>query len=582
MSRTHQETASGWTVARLYRPPGTIAENDSRADPAPTLVPPATCVIETHFGIHGKGTLTEFLAVRLAISLGIGLLIGVERERRKGTGAGRAPAGIRTFALASLAGGLSLAFGGEWVLVATALVIGALTAVGYGRSRGRDPGLTTEIALVTTVLLGALAVREPGLASGLAVGVVILLASRSGLHRFVRRVLTEQELHDALVFAAAALVILPLTPDRPIGPLGVLNPAHALAPRGHLHGDLRRRLRRPARARPGDRPGGVGLLLGLRLELGDGRRDGRPGAREPGVAAGAVAGAVLSTVATVLQMMALLAATSRPTLSAMRWPLLFAGVAAALYALALRDPRREEPDRQRRERAGRSAFRWRSSSPRSSRWRRWGPQAIHLWLGDRGLILAAAAAGLGDAHAAAIAVGFARRRRQDRAGRGRASDSRRPHDEHADQGRAGGRVAGPPLRRADPPGAHCRRRRGLARSRCSSERGTQRGRTVRTGQGAVATTRDATLPTTKSRDTRCARAFRARPRRRGARAPRGGWPRAARPRAAGAAPGLPPDAPAPSRARSLFSASERMKASISRYMRGRAPPPTRRGAGGIT
>ena len=84
--------------------------------------------------------MTEFLAVRLAISLGIGLLIGVERERRKGTGGGRAPAGIRTFALAALAGGLSLAFGGEWVLVATALVIGALTAVAYGRSRGRDPG----------------------------------------------------------------------------------------------------------------------------------------------------------------------------------------------------------------------------------------------------------------------------------------------------------------------------------------------------------------------------------------------------------------------------------------------------------
>ena len=45
--------------------------------------------------------------------------------------------------------------------------------------------------------------KEPGLASGLAVGVVILLAARSILHRFVKRVLTEEELHDALVFAAA-------------------------------------------------------------------------------------------------------------------------------------------------------------------------------------------------------------------------------------------------------------------------------------------------------------------------------------------------------------------------------------------
>src|SRR5262245_56034528 len=168
--------------------------------------------------------MTETLAVRLAISLGIGLLIGAERERRKGDGDRRAAAGIRTFALASLAGGLSLAFGGEIVLVVTALVIGALTTVAYSRSRAQDPGLTSEIALITTVLIGALAVKEPGLASGIAVGVVILLAARSRLHRFVKSILTEEELHDALIFAAAALVILPLTPDRPIGPLEVVNP----------------------------------------------------------------------------------------------------------------------------------------------------------------------------------------------------------------------------------------------------------------------------------------------------------------------------------------------------------------------
>src|SRR5262249_32260446 len=58
----------------------------------------------------------ESLPLRLAIALGIGLLIGAERERRKGTGPGRAPAGIRTFALVALAGGLALAFGGELIL----------------------------------------------------------------------------------------------------------------------------------------------------------------------------------------------------------------------------------------------------------------------------------------------------------------------------------------------------------------------------------------------------------------------------------------------------------------------------------
>ncbi len=347
--------------------------------------------------------MTEFLAVRLAISLGIGLLIGVERERRKGTGADRRPAGIRTFALAALAGGLSLAFGGEWVLVATALVIGALTAVAYGRSRGRDPGLTTEVALVTTVLLGALAVREPGLASGLAVGVVVLLASRSRLHRFVRRVLTEPELHDALVFAAAALVILPLAPDRPIGPLGVLNPRTLwglavifMAISGAGYVALRA-------LGPGIGLAVSGFFSGF---LSSSATVGAMGARareNPALRPAAVAGAVLSTVATVLQMTALLAATSRPTLQAMRWPLLFAGVAAVLYALPFAF--RGAKSRTGAAEKGR-AFRLPLALVFAAAvtLATVGAEAIHLWLGDRGLILAAAAAGLGDAHAAAIAV----------------------------------------------------------------------------------------------------------------------------------------------------------------------------------
>ena len=55
--------------------------------------------------------------LNLAVALGIGLLIGAERERRKGVGPSRSPAGIRTFAVTSLAGGVSFIVGGE-VLVA--------------------------------------------------------------------------------------------------------------------------------------------------------------------------------------------------------------------------------------------------------------------------------------------------------------------------------------------------------------------------------------------------------------------------------------------------------------------------------
>jgi uncharacterized membrane protein (DUF4010 family) len=166
----------------------------------------------------------DTLIGRLAVALGIGLVIGLERERRKGSGPSRGPAGVRTFALTSLAGALSLGAGGESVLVAAALFLALLTGLAYRRSVDADPGLTTEMALLTTLLLGALAIREPAVASGAGVVVAILLASRRRLHRFIRGALTEQEVHDVLLFAAAALVVLPLAPDRPVGPYGSLNP----------------------------------------------------------------------------------------------------------------------------------------------------------------------------------------------------------------------------------------------------------------------------------------------------------------------------------------------------------------------
>jgi hypothetical protein len=164
------------------------------------------------------------MILNLAVALGIGLLIGAERERRKGAGPSRSPAGIRTFTVTSLAGAVSFIVGGEVLLaVATAGVI-ILTVAAYWRGHENDPGLTTEIALILTALLGGLAIQQPALAAGIAVVVAVLLAARSRLHRFVSSVLTEDELNDGLIFAGATLVVLPLVPDRPMGPYGALNP----------------------------------------------------------------------------------------------------------------------------------------------------------------------------------------------------------------------------------------------------------------------------------------------------------------------------------------------------------------------
>jgi len=165
--------------------------------------------------------------LNLTVALGIGLLIGAERERRKGEGPTRSPAGIRTFTVASLTGAISVIVGGQTLLaIATAGVI-LLTAAAYWRGHEADPGLTTEIALIGTTLLGGLSMQKPALAAGVAVTIAILLAVRSRLHHLVRSVLTEDELNDGLILAGATLVVLPLLPDRSMGPYGALNP-HAI------------------------------------------------------------------------------------------------------------------------------------------------------------------------------------------------------------------------------------------------------------------------------------------------------------------------------------------------------------------
>ncbi|WP_018912940.1 DUF4010 domain-containing protein [Thiomonas sp. FB-6] len=154
-------------------------------------------------------------------ALGAGLLIGVERERSHPDE--QASAGLRSFALAALAGAAAASLGAA-ALVAVVLAVAALAVAGYLRSRDNDPGITTEIALLLCVLLGALAMRQAALSSALAVLVAVLLAAKARLHGFVRSVLSEQELQHGLLLAASALVVLPLLPNRALPALGGLNP----------------------------------------------------------------------------------------------------------------------------------------------------------------------------------------------------------------------------------------------------------------------------------------------------------------------------------------------------------------------
>jgi hypothetical protein len=169
-------------------------------------------------------TLDSPLGVGLAVALGCGLLIGVERERRKGQQGHRATAGLRTFTIAALAGALAQGMGQTWLVAMGGLLVVALVVIGYWRDRTDDPGITTELALFATYVLGVTAVDHPQVASATAVIVAILLAARARLHQFSTDILTSQELHSALVLASSALVVMPLIPDRPLPFLSQVNP----------------------------------------------------------------------------------------------------------------------------------------------------------------------------------------------------------------------------------------------------------------------------------------------------------------------------------------------------------------------
>jgi uncharacterized membrane protein (DUF4010 family) len=148
----------------------------------------------------------------LGVAFGCGLLIGIDRERRKGAGPTRAYAGMRSFALAAVVGALSQLLGGALVILGGTLIV-ALSVVAYWRDQSDDPGITTELALFLSFLLGVAAIGQPALAAGIAVVIAATLNLRSPLHHFARVSLKKTELRDALILAGAALVVRPLLPD---------------------------------------------------------------------------------------------------------------------------------------------------------------------------------------------------------------------------------------------------------------------------------------------------------------------------------------------------------------------------------
>ena len=342
--------------------------------------------------------------LNLAVALGLGLLIGAERERSKGSDPTTSSAGIRTFTIASLLGAVS-SMVNFWLLVVSIFCVTIFEAIAYFNQRGKEPGLTTEVALIFTMILGGLAMSSPALAAALAVSVAVLLAAKEPIHGFVLGVVTKDELNDFLILAAATLIILPLVPDASIGPFEAINPRNlwlivilvmTISALGHLALRwLGGRIGLPV----------VGLVSGFISSLATVGAMGARAKETPALTGSAVAGAILSSLATVLQLALLLAAIHPPTLHALMWPLVFGGVSIAIYGLvvtlySLHNKNTAEANRPTKTFSVKTALILAAVIAVALV----ASAALKAWFGQAGLVLASGVAGVADVHAAAISV----------------------------------------------------------------------------------------------------------------------------------------------------------------------------------
>lgn len=168
---------------------------------------------------------------RLAVALAIGLLIGLERGwRTRDESDHQRTAGLRTFALAGLLGGicgLVSVVSSPIVLAAGLLAFtGVLGTFSYLEATSEQNfSVTGVVAGILTFMLGAYAtIGNETVAVASAVAMAILLALREPLHSWVQRV-TWPEIRSVLVLLAMSFLLLPILPNRPIDPWQIINPA---------------------------------------------------------------------------------------------------------------------------------------------------------------------------------------------------------------------------------------------------------------------------------------------------------------------------------------------------------------------
>jgi len=166
----------------------------------------------------------------LAVSLGLGLLVGLQRERSDS-----ALGGIRTFPLITLLGTVMALLAqelpepaqGVWLLAAGFLGVAAVTVsenIRPGSAERKRGGITTEIAILAMYALGAFLVYGPLSVAAVVAGVIVLLLhAKELLHRLTGRI-GEKDMRAIMTFVLISLVVLPAVPDYAIQSAWGLNP----------------------------------------------------------------------------------------------------------------------------------------------------------------------------------------------------------------------------------------------------------------------------------------------------------------------------------------------------------------------
>jgi uncharacterized membrane protein (DUF4010 family) len=168
------------------------------------------------------------LLQRLTAGLAIGALVGIERgwKQRSETPGSRA-AGLRTYTLAGLLGGIAAILGTELGAAAFAAIAVAFSVL-FGMFQWRDTSADEEFSVTSTVA-GLLTFALGGLAglghlqeaATAGVAAVCILAFKDSLHAWLRG-LTWPEIRSALLILAMTFIALPLLPSEPVDPWGLI------------------------------------------------------------------------------------------------------------------------------------------------------------------------------------------------------------------------------------------------------------------------------------------------------------------------------------------------------------------------